>query len=191
MMRLVGISGSLRSKGNTETAVRYALAQGEAADFQTEFISLAGLQIEDCHNCGVCPAAACPIADDVPRILEALLRADAILIGTPVYFGDISGALKCVLDRCVSLKRDGRKLAGKVATGLAVGSSWGHSRALETVHHFILGQGMIPCPVRALPGMGLQLHANAKGDLKDDPSALNGIPPLMSDLAHLCGLVRL
>ena len=66
--------------------------------------SLRGRQIRFCDGCLLCQSAgACTIADDLTPVLEDMRRSDAVVFATPLYFQDISGQLKALLDRSTSL----------------------------------------------------------------------------------------
>lgn len=166
-MNILGIAGSPRKEGNTEIAVKETLAVCNTLGATTEFVTLADLDIRDCTNCGICPKSDCPIQDDVRFIIDKMLSADAIIIGSPVHFGDISGLLKCLLDRTVILKRKGNLLKNKIGGCIAVGRAWGHSRALETLAHFFCAHSMIIASVPIFPGIGLKFLATKKGELQD------------------------
>jgi len=166
-MKILGIAGSPRKGGNTEIAIEETLAVCKSLGATTEFVTLADLRVRDCTNCGICPKSDCPIQDDVRPVIDKMLVANAIIIGSPVYFGDVSGLLKCLLDRTVILKRRGNLLKDKVGACIAVGKIWGHSRALETLAHFFCAHSMIIASVPVYPGIGLQLLATKKGELQD------------------------
>jgi multimeric flavodoxin WrbA len=164
-MKIVGLVGSLRKGGNTEILVKEALKAAKRKGAETKLIVLYGKKIEPCMNCDKCVSEECPIEDDVKEIHEELLGADGIIFGSAVHFGDVSGELKCYLDRCIELKRKGRLLKNKVGGSIAVGQAWGHARALETLQHFMCGQGMIPAPIDSLPGMGAIIFAAKRGEV--------------------------
>ena len=95
MTTLLGISGSLTAGGSTRTIVDAALAaaQAHAPDITTEVIDLREVTISFCDGR---PAEDYP--DDTPRVLERINAADAYVIGTPIYRGSYTGALKNLLD---------------------------------------------------------------------------------------------
>jgi len=79
------------------------------------------------------------------RVLEALKKADGIIVASPVYFGSISAQLKAVFDRTIPLRRQGFKLKDKVGCAIAVGGArnGGQEKALESVHAWMHIHGMI------------------------------------------------
>src|SRR4030042_1000083 len=73
-------------------------------------------------------------------MIEALDDADANIVGSPVYFGGISGRLSAFFDRTLPLRRNGMKLAGKIGAALAVGGSrnGGQEFTISGIHHWML-----------------------------------------------------
>lgn len=92
---------SPRFGGNTETLVKEALAGAiETCDVDVEMIHLGLYKIGPRRACEVCPPKnkLCIIDDDMQRIYDKLLEADALVIGSPTYFGNISSQLKALMD---------------------------------------------------------------------------------------------
>lgn len=177
-MKIVGITGSLRKDGNTETAVREALRLCKEQGAETELITLYDKKIQDI-------SVGQRIDDDVPAIIEKMKNADAIIIGSPVYFGDVSGVLKCLLDRCLVVKKQGMLFKNKIGGCIAVGAFWGHSRAMETLAHFFCGQAMLLASVDIQPGIGVQLWAREKGALKQNKEELAKVQKITDRIFEL------
>jgi multimeric flavodoxin WrbA len=147
MARILGISGSPNAEGNTAYSVRYAI--GLVKDrHETEYISLGGLDIHPCVGCWSCSKTGrCRYKDGMETVYAALRRCDAVVIGSPVYMGMVSGQLKSMMDRCVLL-RPGydrpMELEGKVGCGIACGwfRNGGQETTLQNIHTFLLQQSM-------------------------------------------------
>ncbi len=167
-MKVVGIVGSLRKGGNTEYAVKSSLKAVEDMGVETELISLSDFNIHPCDGCGCCKTRECHINDDMQNLLPKLSASDALIIGSPVYYGGISGGLKCFLDRCRPLKQQGNQLRGKIGGAIAVGKIWGHANAIDTILHFFGSQGIISIPINTNPGIGAQVFATGFGDAEKD-----------------------
>ncbi|MDO9097889.1 MAG: flavodoxin family protein [Candidatus Methanoperedens sp.] len=108
-MKILGISGSPRAKGNTDILVQEALRAASGMGAKTEFIALSGKKIKPCIGCGTCytgnSKGICVIKDDdIPRIYEAMKEADGIIVGSPVYFLSVTAQLKALFDRSVILR---------------------------------------------------------------------------------------
>ena len=103
-MKVVGICGSPR-KGNSEWMLRKLLEQVAKAGADTELILLREKNIKGCDGCLACEVGGkarrgiCTIQDDMQQLYPKLIEADALAIGTPVYFEMLSGLLKNFMDR--------------------------------------------------------------------------------------------
>lgn len=126
-MLVLGIIGSPRKAGRTNTLVQAALAGAAESGAQTEAVYLGDYAIRPLGTAGVGPA--CP--DALSDLCDA---ADAIAIGAPVYWGDINGLTKDFMD-AVSLERSN----GKPAVGVAIagGSGKGLLSGLQNIVHFL------------------------------------------------------
>jgi len=145
-MIVAGISGSPRKAGNTEFLLSEALAVANERGFETERLLCSELKVDFCIDCGDCSKGRpCPKNDDGARILEALQKADGIIVASPVYFGSVTAQLKAVFDRTIPLRRQGFKLKDKAGCAATVGASrnGGQERTIETIHNWMHMQGII------------------------------------------------
>ena len=72
----------------------------EAAGHQVELVSLRGKELRFCVGCLSCQqTGACVIKDDVPAIMESVLNADVVCWATPIYYYEMSGQMKTLIDR--------------------------------------------------------------------------------------------
>ena len=100
MKKVLIISSSLR-RGSNSDALAEAFARGAAeAGNEVEHVSLKGKDLRFCMGCLACQKTQkCVIADDAPAIVEKMYAADAIAFATPIYYYELSGQLKTLLDR--------------------------------------------------------------------------------------------
>jgi len=99
-MRVLGIVGSPREGGNTEIMMAEALASAKESGAEVEMMTLAGKQISGCQGCQSCKKTGkCVIDDDMQMFYSKLVEADAIILGSPVYFWGITGQMKVFMDR--------------------------------------------------------------------------------------------
>ncbi|MGB9619423.1 MAG: flavodoxin family protein, partial [Armatimonadota bacterium] len=80
------------------------------------------LNYKGCYSCMACKSGSetCVIQDDLKPVLEAVAEADVVILASPIYFGQVSGQLKCFIDRTFSyLKPDfhNRQDASRLAPG--------------------------------------------------------------------------
>ncbi len=143
---VIGISGSPRKGGNTEFLLGEALGVAKERGFQIERLLCSDLNVGFCKDCGSCAKGKpCPEEDDAPDVLEALERADGIIVASPVYFGSVTAQLKAIFDRTIPLRRQGMKLKDKAGCGITVGGArnGGQEKAMDSIHAWMHIQGMI------------------------------------------------
>ena len=100
MKKVVVISTSLRLGSNSHALAEQFAEGAKAAGNEVEFISLRGKEIKFCVGCLVCQKlGACVIKDDVPAIMESVLNADVVCWATPIYYYEMSGQMKTLIDR--------------------------------------------------------------------------------------------
>ena len=159
-MKVLGIVGSPRKGGNTEIMVEEALAAAREAGAETEIVLVADKKIEGCDSCRTCfETDKCKIKDDMQPLYEQMEAADAIILGTPVYFHNVSAQLKAIMDRTFVLLIKTR-LKGKVAAPITALRRIGAGTTRNLLYGFFLAQGMIP--VRGAAGYG-----SGKGEVRE------------------------
>jgi multimeric flavodoxin WrbA len=105
MIRVLGIAGSPVKEGNTETLLKEALGvTASDPEIQTEVLNLSSLQIAGCQHCNWCiknqtPDKFCVISDGMDEVYSGLVRADVIILATPVHIGRMSGMMANMIDR--------------------------------------------------------------------------------------------
>jgi multimeric flavodoxin WrbA len=190
-LRVLGISGSPRVDGNTAFAIRRALDVAAAEGFDTEFLCLAGKKIHPCTGCFSCSGGKpCVFHDDMAAILESMKACDGIIIGTPVYFGLVSGQLKTMMDRTVPLRADYGTLlplSGKVGGGIACANSrnGGQETAIQNIHTYLMQMNIMA--VSDGPGF---CHAGGTvygGRAADDEWGLETVENLAR---NVCAMIR-
>ncbi len=147
-VRVLGVSGSPRRGKNTELLLRAALEAAMEEGAEAELVSLSEYRILPCDGCNVCVRGRpCPLdsEDEMGGIQERLLKADALILAAPSYFGAVPGLMKNMMDRTRPLKMSGHRLGGKVASALSVSGlrHGGGERVVEAMIHFALVHGMI------------------------------------------------
>ncbi len=137
-MKILGISCSPRRGKNTETLLNEALRGAEQDGAQTEFFSVIGKDIRPCDGCWSCSKnGECHIDDDMQPLYQKLKEATGIIIGTPVYFFDVSAQAKTIIDRTLAMQPFGKPLANKVGGMVIAAGSTGTSDALKCLSNFL------------------------------------------------------
>ncbi len=158
-MKVLGIVGSPRKGGNTEIMVEEALAAAREAGAETEIVLVADKKIAGCDACRTCfETDKCKIKDDMQPLYEQMEAANAIILGTPVYFHNVSAQIKAIMDRTFVLLIKMR-LKGKVAAPITALRRIGAGTTRNLLYGFFLAQGMIP--VRGAAGYG-----SGKGEVR-------------------------
>ena len=100
MKKVVVISTSMRAGSNSQQLAEQFAEGAKAAGNQVEFITLRGKDIKFCVGCLACQkTGACVFKDDVPTIMELVLNADVVCWATPIYYYEMSGQMKTLIDR--------------------------------------------------------------------------------------------
>ena len=100
MKKVVVISTSMRAGSNSQALAEQFAEGAKAAGNQVEFITLRGKEIKFCVGCLACQkTGACVFKDDVPTIMEQVLNADVVCWATPIYYYEMSGQMKTLIDR--------------------------------------------------------------------------------------------
>ena len=143
-IKIVGVSCSPRKGKTTAAALSICLEAAKAVDpsVTTELIELAG------RNIGVFDpanpkATQGGFADLIPILSDP--NVGGIIVGTPVYFGNMTSLCKAFLDHCMAFRQQKFALGGKVAGIVAVGAArnGGQELAIQSVHAALLCQEMI------------------------------------------------
>lgn len=145
MVKIIGIVGSPRKGGNTTILVKEALNEAEKVGADIELIELGSAEIEPCIACDICKSTGeCAIYDDMPSILAKLVDSHGMIIGSPVYFGNVTAQLKMLMDRSRPLRMD-FKLKNKVGGAISVGGSrnGGQETTISAIQQFMLIQDLV------------------------------------------------
>ena len=100
MKKVVVISTSLRAGSNSQQLAEQFAEGAKAAGNEVKFITLRGKEIKFCVGCLACQKlGACVIKDDVNDIMAKVLEADVVCWATPIYYYEMSGQMKTLIDR--------------------------------------------------------------------------------------------
>lgn len=105
LMKVIAINGSPRKNKNTAILLNKALEGAASQGTETELIHLYDINYKGCVSCFACKMknsksyGKCALNDDLSSILEKAANADAIIFGSPIYFGSVTGAMRSFLER--------------------------------------------------------------------------------------------
>ena len=104
-MKVLAFNGSPRTKWNTATLLEKALEGAASQGAETELIHLYDLKYKGCISCFACKTKGgksygrCAVKDDLTPIFKKIEAADAIFLGSPIYYGTVSGEMKSFMER--------------------------------------------------------------------------------------------
>ena len=99
-MKVLGVVGSKRKTGNTSYLVQQALNAIKSENVETELIFLGDYNIRGCTGCEGCKDTyKCVIKDDMQKIYPLIINSDAIILGSPTYFYNITSDMKAFIER--------------------------------------------------------------------------------------------
>jgi multimeric flavodoxin WrbA len=103
-MKMVAVLGSPRAKSNSTALARTILNKAGELGAETQEFVLNKLQFKGCQGCETCKKKLdrCVLKDDLAQVLEAVREADAVVLATPNYFGEVSAQFKAFFDRTYS-----------------------------------------------------------------------------------------
>ena len=185
-MKALAINGSPRKSGNTEILLKKVIAPLAAAGWETEFVQLGGKPIRGCQACYQCikkKNRRCSQKDEFfDSCFEKMAAADAILLGSPTYFTDVSAEMKALLDRAGFVARaNGRLFRGKIGAAVVAVRRGGGTHAFDTMNHMFLMSGVI-VPGSTYWNLGFGLD---KGEVAKDDEASRNMNDLGQTIAWL------
>ncbi len=172
-MKILYISGSPRKKSNTDHLLRRIREEADG-----EFIKLTDFSIEPCNSCWACVEnGSCALDDDMRgTITPKLLSADALVIGTPVYFNNVTAQLKSFIDRTWALRG---RLRNKIGAAVVVGRRYGAESAITAINAFFLKHEMI------VANRGISGVAFKSGSVGNDTESLRAASKMASRILEL------
>jgi multimeric flavodoxin WrbA len=106
MKKVIVLNGSPRKKWNTAQILKAAADGAKSVGAEVEYIDLYDLSFTDCRSClackrkGIAEPCKCYWKDDISPVIERIYKADALIVGSPIYYGEPTGVLRSFLVRC-------------------------------------------------------------------------------------------
>jgi len=185
-MKAIAINGSPRKGGNTELLLRKVLEPLTAAGWETDFIQLGGTPIRGCRACYQCfktKNSLCGQEEDIfNECMQEMVQADAIILGSPTYFTDVSAEMKALLDRAgLVAVANGGLFRRKIGAAVVAVRRGGGTHAFDTMNHmFLMSGAIIPGSTYWNLGFGLD-----KGEVMRDEEGLRNMKDLGETIAWL------
>lgn len=182
-MKVVAFNSSPRKDGNTNILINYAFRELETEGIQTELVSMAGKEIRGCIACYKCfenKNRRCAVEKDIANdCIEKMIQADGIILGSPVYFNDVTAEMKALIDRAGFVSRaNGGMYLNKVGAAVVALRRNGAVYTIDSMNHFFLSGDMI------IVGRGIGI-GREKGEVEKDDEGIQLVKALGKRMAWL------
>jgi multimeric flavodoxin WrbA len=103
-MKIIAINGSPRKNLNTHALLEKCLDGAKENGAETELIHLSNISFKGCRSCFACQQKnvtipVCALQDDLEAVLKKIYECDALVLGSPIYFGNVTGEMRSFLER--------------------------------------------------------------------------------------------
>ncbi len=190
-MRVVGFNGSARKDGNTAILIRHVFGELEKKGIRTELVQLAGKKIRGCTACYRClknKDRRCAVKGDIANeCIGKMLAADGIVLGSPVYFANMTAELKALIDRSGMVARvNGDLLRRKAGAAVVAVRRAGSIHVFDSINHFFfISQMIVPGSSYWNIGRGRDI-----GEVEDDEEGIETMRTLGRNMAWLMKKLR-
>jgi multimeric flavodoxin WrbA len=192
-MKVVAFNGSGRKDGNTNILLKTALDEIQSEGIETRLIQMAEHPpIQGCAACFQCMQRKnmkCAIeTDPFNDYFKEISEADGILLGSPVYFSDITAGLKALIERSGLVARaNGNILRRKLGAGVIAVRRAGSNHALASINYlFLISEMIIPGSSYWNVGIGRE-----PGEVLNDAEGIQTVKTLGKNMAWLLKTVGL
>ena len=182
-MKVLLINGSPRQNGNTATALAEVAKQLTLEGIESEMVWIGNKPIRGCIACGQCKAKGlgrCVFDDDICNHISAKFEeSNALIVGSPVYYGQPNGTLLSIIQR--AFYSNGANISGKPAASIAVCRRGGATAVFESLN--------MPFQMMNMPIVTSQywniVYGRTEGDAAMDTEGLQTMRTLARNMAWL------
>lgn len=185
-MKVVAFNGSPRKLGNTNLIINMVLDEIKKENIETEIIQLGGNLVRGCTGCRQCSKIQnnhCIFDDDIINTcIEKMREADGIILGSPVYYSNITTEMKALIDRSgVVSKANGCFLKNKVGASIVALRRGGGVHAFNSINYLFLANEMI------IPGSTYwnMVLGREPGEVNNDEEGIKNMQNLGQKIAWL------
>ncbi len=106
-MKVIALNSSPREEWNTAMVLKKALEGAESVGAETEYVHLNDINYKGCQSCFACKTKGgksygkCGFVDDLTPILNRIEESDAFILGSPIYFGEVPGMMRNLMERLI------------------------------------------------------------------------------------------
>jgi multimeric flavodoxin WrbA len=190
-MKVLAINCSPRKGGNTEILLREVFKSLEKENIKTEMFQIGGEKVKGCVACMKCKKKRdgfCHQKNDlINECIKKMLKADAIIIGSPVYFADITADAKALIEVAgYALRAAGNPLKRKPAAAVIAVRRAGALHSLHSINSFFLINEMIVVG-SSYWNLGI---GREKGDVLKDEEGIKTMRVLGENMAWLLKKIK-
>ena len=103
-MKIIAVNGSPRKNWNTHILLEKCLEGAKEAGAEAELVNLYDIQFKGCTSCFICKlkgnsVSKCAMKDDMEIILQKICECDALVLGSPIYFSNVTGEMRSFMER--------------------------------------------------------------------------------------------
>lgn len=189
-MKVLAINGSPRKKGNTYHALQVMKDTLKNQGVEVEIFHLGSKPIRGCTACDVCGQKQnkeCVFSDDIVNEgIKKMEEADGIILGSPVHFSAMSGAMKSFLDRAFYVQgRNNGLFRHKVGCSVSVVRRSGEIATLDQLNHYLLYSEMV------VPSGNYwaAIHGRTPGEVLQDTEGVQALEVLANNMAWIMKVI--
>ncbi len=181
-MKVVAVNGSPHENGNTRYLLDIVCGELEESGISAELVHIGGTQISGCIACGKCfelKNRQCVITRDmVNDVIDKMIQANGILLGSPTYFADLTPELKALIDRSGMVAKANKNMfQRKAGAGVVAVRRAGAVHTLDSINHFFtIGQMFV---------VGSTYWNVGTGSVQDDTEGIQTMKHLGQNMAWL------
>ncbi len=185
-MKVVAFNGSPRKDGNTALLIDAVFEALQKEGIETEVVQLGGRKIHGCTACMKCfenQDQHCSIDHDIlNQLVDKMIEADGIIIGSPTYFANVSTEVKALIDRAGLVAiANGHMLKRKVGAAVVAVRRAGATDAFDAINKFFfINQLIVPGSIYWNMGFGY-----GEQEVKGDDEGMNTMTILGENMAWL------
>lgn len=182
-MKVLLINGSARRKGNTFLALSEIAKQLQCEGIGSEIVQIGAKPVRGCIACGKCKANGnnqCVFDDDIcNRVSEKMADCDALIVGSPVYYGQPNGSVLSLVQRMFFSA--GAYFNGKPAAAVVICRRGGATAAFQTLN--------MPFQMMNMPVIGSQYwniaYGREDGQVTQDTEGMQTMRTLALNMAYI------
>ena len=185
-MKVLMLNGSPHANGNTALALQEMAKVFAEENVDAEIVQVGSREVRGCIGCGTCyKTGKCVFDDLVNELAVKFQEADALVVGSPVYYASANGTLISVLDRLFYSTRFDKRM--KVGASIAVARRGGCSATFDQLNKYFTISGM---PIASSQYWNM-VHGALPGQAAEDAEGMQTMRTLARNMVFLMKSIAL